>query len=77
MFTSLSQRFRKSAWPYIFLSGQGASCHVNMAADKTLELGRVNDLAFNTPANNMIQIVHYLQADIKRLLQAFAHPCLS
>lgn len=58
-----------------FLSGQGASCHVNMAADKTLELGRVNDLAFNAPASNRIQIVHYLQAELKRILQAFAYPC--
>jgi hypothetical protein len=46
-----------------------------MTADKTLELGRVNDLAFNTPANNRIQIVYYLQAELKRMLQAFAHPC--
>jgi hypothetical protein len=32
------------------------------------ELGRVNDLAFNTPANNRIQIVHYLQAELKKNL---------
>jgi hypothetical protein len=34
-------------------------------------------LAFNTPANSRIQIVHYLQAELKRILQAFAHPYLS
>jgi len=41
---------------HIFLSGQGSSCHISVAADKTLELGPVNDLAFNTPVNNRIHI---------------------
>jgi hypothetical protein len=59
------------------LSGQGAPCHVNMTADKTHELGRVNDLAFNTPANRSIQSVHYSQAELEGIGQQFALPCLS
>ena len=62
--TECSLRYRRGSGKapgrssfFFFLSEQGASCHVNMAPDKTLELGRVNDLAFNTPANNRIQTV--------------------